>query len=374
MKPEIKKTRENILNLVSELNTRVIGREDVVEALIIGMIAHENVVIVSPPGCAKTYLIDQICLLTNLTNFKYLMSKMTTDVELFGPFNIPRLTKEGVLERNWSKMISADLIFLDEIFKASSDVLNMLLSLLNERRVYDAFTGTEVKVRAISVIGASNEIPSEEELQALYDRFSIRLFIDYLNNEEALYNAFLARWFGNHNTEKTVLATREDFEVLHNYAMKIIRSKFDNCSFKDLFKDIVIPIVLTLRTNGITISDRTLIEKLPKLISAYLALYGAKFENFVIALFRALLYTAQNKEQIMDIINVLAREFKTVMPAIEIVNDVQKLIDNEEYEKAKDKLEELRKYISEKPRSSLENKLHVAIEKWYEKLKNQLQV
>ncbi len=76
---------------------------------------------------------------------------------------------------------------LDEIFKASSAILNSLLTILNERKYHN---GREiVDVPLLSVFGASNELPEEDEsLEALYDRFLFRYRLSYIQDDENFKN------------------------------------------------------------------------------------------------------------------------------------------------------------------------------------------
>ncbi|WP_054856093.1 AAA family ATPase [Vulcanisaeta sp. JCM 16161] len=69
-----------------------------------------------------------------------------TDVEIFGPYNI-RALQDGRLVRNWSPIITADIIYLDEVFNAPPFLLNALNSMLNERVIFDPFTGEVMPVR-----------------------------------------------------------------------------------------------------------------------------------------------------------------------------------------------------------------------------------
>jgi len=111
-----------------------------------------------------------------------LLTRFSTPEEVFGPLSLKDL-EQGVYKRNTAtKIPEANLVFLDEIFKANSAILNSLLTLINERLFYN--NGTPVKVPLMSVIGASNEYPEEGEgLEALFDRFLLRFELDYIADE-----------------------------------------------------------------------------------------------------------------------------------------------------------------------------------------------
>jgi MoxR-like ATPase len=123
--------------------------------------------------------------------FEYLLTRFTEPNELFGPFDIRRL-REGDLVTNTEGMLpEAHLIFLDELLNANSAILNSLLMVLNEK-VFRR--GRETRpLPTLLMVGASNHLPEDEALQALFDRFLIRVRCEYV--DPALLNEVLdAGW------------------------------------------------------------------------------------------------------------------------------------------------------------------------------------
>ena len=114
--------------------------------------------------------------------FQWLLTKFTTPEELFGAVSLRGLENDEYRRVTSGKLPEAHIAFLDEVFKASSSILNTLLTIMNERIFYN---GTEkVRIPLISLFGASNELPSEEdELEALYDRFLLRYVVDYIKED-----------------------------------------------------------------------------------------------------------------------------------------------------------------------------------------------
>ncbi|WP_428287538.1 AAA family ATPase, partial [Infirmifilum sp.] len=216
----VKVARERLLAVEKALNSVVVGHEDMVSALLYAAVSGEHVVFISPPGTAKTYLVKTFARLVNAQHYAYLLTKFTSYDEVFGAVDVASLA-QGSYKRNWSRLISAEVVFLDEVFKANSAILNALLSLLQERIIYDPLTGSEVKAALHVAIGASNEIPEDGELQALYDRFAIRVFSDYLNDDVLLLKALEARW-ANNNGFPTAVASMDDVRALHQYALSIL--------------------------------------------------------------------------------------------------------------------------------------------------------
>ena len=116
-------------------------------------------------------------------HFEYLVTRFTTPEELIGTIDVDLLLSHGVfLRKTRSLMPRAEIVFLDEVFKANSSILNVLLSLINERLFYNA--GVPWTVNMVMLFGASNEPPQEEELGAFFDRFPIRTLSDPVANDQ----------------------------------------------------------------------------------------------------------------------------------------------------------------------------------------------
>jgi MoxR-like ATPase len=169
----------------SQLCTLLVEREEVVRAALLALLCKENLVVVGPPGTAKSQLITQLARRVGdasgngLRCFVYLLTKFTTPEELFGPVSISGLKADDYRRITTGKLPEAELAFLDEIFKASSAILNNLLRLMNEGEFENG--RQTIQVPLISLFGASNELPQDAELEALFDRFLLRLTVDYVN-------------------------------------------------------------------------------------------------------------------------------------------------------------------------------------------------
>jgi len=168
-----------------ELDRRFAGLEDATLALILSAASGEPLLLIGPPGTAKSMLIKTFCELVGVDRegsasryFEYLLTPFTEPGELFGFYDPSKLTKEGTLERIHadSMMQSAHVVFLDEVFKGSSAILNALLSFMNERAFYDR--GRRHSVPMQCLFAATNELPDSEELQAIWDRFSLRCRVE----------------------------------------------------------------------------------------------------------------------------------------------------------------------------------------------------
>lgn len=162
------------------LERRFLERSELIRLLMLGMMSGENVLLIGPPGTAKSQLARAVSQLFGSEHwFEYLLTRFTTPDEIFGPVSLQQLKQDRYVRKTAGYLPSAQFVFLDEIFKANSAILNALLSILNER-VY--FNGSEKEAVPLQfLIAASNELPDEDEqLTALYDRFLIRYEVEYL--------------------------------------------------------------------------------------------------------------------------------------------------------------------------------------------------
>jgi MoxR-like ATPase len=291
--------RERLRSVESVLNNIVVGHEDFVKALMLSAVAGEHIVVIGPPGTAKSYAVRSFAKLLNAKFYSYLLTKFTSYDELFGTVDVTALAK-GEFKRNWSNIVTSDFVFLDEIFKANSAILNALLSLLQERIIYDPMSGQAINTQLWTAVGASNETPEDPELVALYDRFAVKVFIDYLNDDAALLRAIQARWLSAQNPKP--VASIDDLKTLNSFAFNLFKGKIKDLG--DVWKIYhvnVVPTIKKLREKGILVSDRSIIEKLPKLFSAYLAFYGVTIDNVMNAPYDLMLYLARSRDELREI-------------------------------------------------------------------------
>lgn len=171
--------------LETELSALLLERDDVVRAALVALLARQHMVILGKPGTAKSMLIEQLAARISpstgggLQTFVWLMTRFTTPEELFGPISVTGLKTDDYRRITTNKLPEAELVFLDEIFKASSSIGNALLTLLNERKFDNG--STRINVPLISLFGASNEMPQGEDTAALWDRMGLRVQVEYVS-------------------------------------------------------------------------------------------------------------------------------------------------------------------------------------------------
>jgi MoxR-like ATPase len=249
------------------LEARFLGKDEVIRLLLVATIAGEHAVLIGPPGTAKSALIRTFARMLNAHYFEYLLTRFTEPNEIFGPVDIGAF-REGRYERRTEGMLpTAEIVFLDEVFKSNSAILNALLTLLNERRYTSG--GQVIKCPLLSAFGASNEVPGDETLTAIYDRFILRIRNDNLDAYH--FQDLLQKGLDNEIVQltdapvQTLVTARELAEVQRGL---LGRTKFSE-EFFSQYKSLVFQI----RAEGVSVSDRRVV-KLLKLFAASAYLDG----------------------------------------------------------------------------------------------------
>ena len=170
--------KDRITQLLQQLNERVYEKEHIIALSLLSAIAGESIFLLGPPGTAKSMVARRLKLaFKQATAFEYLMSRFSTPDEIFGPVSISKLKDEDTYERRVEGYLpTADVVFLDEIWKAGPAIQNALLTVLNEKVYRNGQFAIRVPLKGL--IAASNELPAiGQGLEALWDRFLIRLMV-----------------------------------------------------------------------------------------------------------------------------------------------------------------------------------------------------
>jgi len=233
-----------------------------VEAIALAAVAGEHLLVIGPPGTAKSEAVRRVSAAVGGTYFEYLLGRFTEPSEIFGPVDLRRL-REGVVETETSGMLpEADVAFLDEVFQGSTAILNTLLGVLNERVFRRGHTLVACPLRVC--VGASNALPEDEALNAFADRFLLRVFVAPIADPR-LEDLLEAGW-GLNSLPAGRTATLADVDTLACAArgcdMTAVRPLLAQC-------------LRTLRRAGIALSDRRAVRA-QRLIAAAAALDGRR--------------------------------------------------------------------------------------------------
>lgn len=249
-------TIDKLKQVLQHLKKVFVGKDEIIDLMGICLVGRENLFILGPPGTAKSATVRELSKLIDGQTFEYLLTRFTEPNELFGPFDIRKL-REGDLVTNTAGMLpEASLIFLDELLNANSAILNSLLMVLNER-IFRRGRETR-KLPALMVIGASNHLPEDEALQALFDRFLIRVKSDNVDPQE-LDAVLNAGWvLEQHNgSDKPAISVAEIA------SLQELTAKVDLQEVRPAY----IELIHKMRNAGLQVSDRRAV-KLQRMIAA----------------------------------------------------------------------------------------------------------
>lgn len=214
----MERTLEKLTEIRNELKSQYLERDEVIDGTLVALLTGNHMLLIGPPGTAKSQLISEICnKITGAQYFQWLLTKFTAPEELFGAVSLKGLENDEYRRVTNGKLPEAHIVFLDEVFKASSSILNTLLTVMNERIYYN---GTEItEIPLISMFGASNELPSEEdELEALYDRFLLRYVVDYIKEDFR----FLKLLQGDTTDDSNAIITQEELDACKSKASETV--------------------------------------------------------------------------------------------------------------------------------------------------------
>jgi len=254
---------EKLNNVLRHIKDAFVGKDEIIDLLGICLIAKENAFLLGPPGTAKSALVRSLSgCITDGKNFEYLLTRFTEPNEIFGPFDIRKL-KEGELVTNTEGMMpEASMVFLDEIFNANSAILNSLLTALNER-IFRRGKETQ-KLPALIFVGASNALPEDEALNALLDRFLIRVRCDYVDTD-LLEQVLLAGW----KLENKASIERPGISPQEIIELQQLSRQVDLSPIRKQYVDLV----HNLRNTGVKVSDRRAV-KIQNLLAASALICG----------------------------------------------------------------------------------------------------
>jgi MoxR-like ATPase len=259
-----------------EIEDEFVDRREAVQLLGLGALCREHVLLLGPPGTAKTRLVERFCRSLDTRPFSYLLTRFTEPAEIFGPIDVKSFTEESRYQVNTEGMLpQARVAFLDEVFQGSSAILNTLLTLINERTFRDGRPGSDGATPLITLVGSSNEIPGDPMLAAFSDRFLLRCQVRYVGVNQ-MEEVLRLGWKDEqqqilHDHDSAALASRmrvslseADLRVLHEAVAQVDLSPVTG-TYLEILREI--------RGAGIKFSDRRAV-KAQKVFAASALLAG----------------------------------------------------------------------------------------------------
>src|SRR3989454_10006817 len=236
-------------SLQAEMESRLFERREEIEGLILALLSRQHLLLVGPKGAAKSMMIRMLAsAIDGAKYFERLMTRFTLPDELFGPVSISALKKDRFSRLTRGYLPEANFAFLDEIWKANSSILNSLLALINERLFYN--DGEILQCPLETLMGASAELPQEEALSALYDRFLLRYQVKYIAEDGHLLEMMT-------DARALDLKTRLTLEEIHDAREAVTAVELDRPLLESVAK-----IRRRIGGEGLSLSDRRYKESL----------------------------------------------------------------------------------------------------------------
>lgn len=334
--------KNNIGQILNKLCDGMYEREQEVKLALLASIAGESIFLLGPPGVAKSLIARRIKhAYKDAKSFEYLMGRFSTPDEIFGPISVSKL-KEDKYERITSGYLpDSEIVFLDEIWKASPAIQNSLLTAINEKIFRNGIEDIKIKMKLL--IAASNELPRKGEgLEALWDRFIIRLYVDNIKDEN--------------NFNKMITDTKNLYEDCIPEELKITNEEYEQWQ-KEIDKVEVPPEVLEIINvirKMIVIRNEKNKDKEPIYVS------DRRWKKIVRILRTSAFLNGRNKVDIMDCFLIPYCIWNNVEEIEEVKNIVYEAIAKYGYNigiditPIKKEIEDLKKEIEEKTKKEIE--------------------
>ncbi|CAM2753673.1 AAA family ATPase [Helicobacter felis] len=211
--------KSRVKNLIAELEKDLYEREECVRLVLLAMFAGKAIFLYGPPGTAKSMIARKVSLAFGEPKdfFSALMHRFSTPEDIFGPIDIGQLKQNRLVRNTKGYLPTASFAFLDEIWKSSPAILNTLLTIINERLFKEG--DTDIKVPLKGIVCASNEFPpTNQGLEALYDRMLLRYFVEPLKSKENFLKLITSQE-GRSSSQHAF--SLEELESIHQQAAQI---------------------------------------------------------------------------------------------------------------------------------------------------------
>ncbi len=277
LREEADEIRKRLDRFRTSLGRFFVQKQELIDLMIVAAIAQEPLLLVGPPGTAKSDLVlkfKDALGIEDVDYFEYMLTRFTEPSEIIGPIDISELRAGRYIRREQGKLPTAQLAFLDEIFKSNSAILNILLTIINEKKFYQ--DGVPQPVRLRILFAATNEIPEQAELAALKDRFCLKAesqpvsdkhfteLIDMGLQTEVNRGLNQKPWVENHASLDDILKANRYLTLLFGSKHRSGRSEERNDREvffpNDVFEEFQRLIKTLVREDRIFVSDRKLVK------------------------------------------------------------------------------------------------------------------
>lgn len=258
------KNHDRIEKLLAILKQGLYEKDEAILLALLTAISGESIFFLGAPGCAKSMIACRIVQAfksdekDGLKYFEYLMNQFSTPEDIFGNISLKALNGEGESKKEEYKRITdgylpkADIAFLDEIWKASPAIQNTLLTIINERKFHNGSSVEDVPLKAL--FAASNELPAKNEgLEALYDRFILRLVVDFIQNEDSFFEMI-----DDSNSTDFIISENDKNLLISNEDLENWRKQIDKVKLSDAARAVISAIrkELTLQNESLSDEDK----------------------------------------------------------------------------------------------------------------------
>lgn len=264
--------RKRLNRFRTSLGRFFVDKQHLIDLMVVAAVAQEPLLLVGPPGTAKSDLVLKFKDALGIQQsdyFEYMLTRFTEPSEIIGPIDINELRDGRYIRREKGKLPTAKLAFLDEIFKSNSAILNILLTIINEKKFYQ--DGLPQPVALQVLFAATNEIPEHAELGALKDRFVLKAeslpvqndyfteLIDAGLKAEVYRNLNQTPWVEDHaSLDDIVMANRY---LLHLFGRDDADGNDRELFFpEDVFAEFRRLVKTLVREDKIFVSDRKLVK------------------------------------------------------------------------------------------------------------------
>lgn len=275
LKEQADDLRQKINLFRTSLGRFFVQKQELIDLMCVAAIAQEPLLLVGPPGTAKSDLVLKFRDAIDIPEedyFEYMLTRFTEPSEIIGPIDINQLRDGRYIRREKGKLPTARLAFLDEIFKSNSAILNILLTIINEKKFYQDGQPQPVSLRVL--FAATNEIPEQAELGALKDRFVLKAVSGSVQDEHfsdlidagmrsEVYRTLNQKpWKEGHCTLDDFLKAGRYMTYLFSQQTADGETSRDRATFfpEDVFREFERLIKTLVREDRIFVSDRKLVK------------------------------------------------------------------------------------------------------------------